>query len=121
MNPRVGKAAAPLLLLVGLAFGQEARPPVQAIAQVTPAPRSAESQSVTLEALVREALAHNPAISSGVHEVETQRRKVPQASALPDPTVGVGWMGNARPFSVQTGDPSSYRRLSAMQMLPFPG
>ena len=30
-------------------------------------------------------------------------------------------MGNATPFSVQQGDPSSYRSISAMQMLPFPG
>ena len=30
-------------------------------------------------------------------------------------------MGNIQPFSVQTGDPSSYRSVSAMQMLPFPG
>jgi cobalt-zinc-cadmium efflux system outer membrane protein len=122
MNPRVVKAAAPLLMFVGLALGQEAKLSVQAVPQVSPqVSQSAESQSVTLQELVREALARNPAISSGVHEVEAQRRKVPQASALPDPTVGVGWMGNARPFSVQTGDPSSYRGLSAMQMLPFPG
>ena len=30
-------------------------------------------------------------------------------------------MGNPTPFSVQAGDPSSYRSVSAMQMLPFPG
>ena len=30
-------------------------------------------------------------------------------------------MGNIQPFSVQKGDPSSYRSVSAMQMLPFPG
>jgi outer membrane protein TolC len=42
-------------------------------------------------------------------------------TALPDPTVGVGWMGNIRPFSVQRLDPSSYRGISAMQELPYPG
>jgi outer membrane protein TolC len=30
-------------------------------------------------------------------------------------------MGNATPFSVQQGDPSSYRSVGAMQMLPYPG
>jgi outer membrane protein TolC len=30
-------------------------------------------------------------------------------------------MGNIQPFSVQTGDPSSYRSVSAMEMLPYPG
>ena len=80
-----------------------------------------QQSSVDLEDLVREALQKNPAVQSAVHSVEAQRRRVPQAKALPDPSVGVGWMGNIRPFSVQTGDPSSYRGVNAMQMLPYPG
>lgn len=122
MKSRNVKSVGPLLLFIGLAVGQEAQLSMEAARQdVAQASNSAASQTVTVDDLVREALTRNPAIASGVHEVEAQRRKVPQASALPDPTVGVGWMGNARPFSVQTGDPSSYRSLSAMQMLPFPG
>lgn len=74
-----------------------------------------------LEDVVREALSRNPSISAGLHTVAAQRAKVPQASAFPEPNFGVGWMGNARPFSVQTGDPSSYRSVSAMQSIPFPG
>jgi outer membrane protein TolC len=74
-----------------------------------------------LEDAEREALQRNPAIASANHTVQAQRAKVPQAKALPDPTVGIGWMGNIKPFSVQTDDPSSYRGVSAMQMLPFPG
>ncbi|MBZ5569114.1 MAG: TolC family protein [Acidobacteriia bacterium] len=76
---------------------------------------------LTLQEAVQEALAKNPAIRAGAHAVAAQRAKVPQAKALPDPSFGIGWMGNAQPFSVQTGDPSSYRSVSAMQMLPFPG
>src|ERR1035438_3959282 len=76
---------------------------------------------VSLEDLVREALQKNPAIHSAKHSVEAQRRRVPQVKTLPDPTAGVSWMGNIRPFSVQTGDPSSYRGVEAMQMLPYPG
>jgi cobalt-zinc-cadmium efflux system outer membrane protein len=85
------------------------------------------SQSLTdqnvlrLDDVVREALARNPSVQAGVHAVAAQRARVPQARALPDPNVGIGWMGNIQPFSVQTGDPSSYRSVSAMQMLPFPG
>jgi outer membrane protein TolC len=70
---------------------------------------------------VREALASHPGVQSAAHMAEAQRRKVPQARALPDPQVAVGWMGNATPFGVQRGDPSSYRSVSAMQMLPYPG
>jgi cobalt-zinc-cadmium efflux system outer membrane protein len=76
---------------------------------------------LTLDDVVREVLAKNPAVSSAAHTVAAQRAKVPQVRALPDPTIGVGWMGNIEPFSVQSGDPSSYRSISAMQMLPFPG
>ncbi len=79
------------------------------------------ANAFTLDAAIRDALAANPAIQSAMHAVAAERAKVPQASALPDPTVGVGWMGNIRPFSVQPNDPSSYRSVSAMQMLPYPG
>jgi outer membrane protein TolC len=76
---------------------------------------------LTLDAVVREALANNPAVQSSAHLVAAQRRKISQSRALPDPQVTVGWMGNATPFSVQQGDPSSYRSVAAMQMLPYPG
>jgi outer membrane protein TolC len=82
---------------------------------------SSNQGALTVDDVVRTALAKNPAVRSAAHTVSAERAKVPQASALPDPTFGIGWMGNPRPFSVQTGDPSSYRSVSAMQMLPFPG
>jgi outer membrane protein, heavy metal efflux system len=81
----------------------------------------ASGELLRLDDVVREALAKNPAIQAAAHEVAAQRAKAPQARALPDPTVSVGWMGNIQPFSVQTGDPSSYRGVSAMQTLPYPG
>jgi outer membrane protein, heavy metal efflux system len=81
----------------------------------------ADHSPLKLDEAVGVALANNPAIRSASHMVSAERAKVPQARALPDPTFGVGWMGNPRPFSVQTGDASSYRSVSAMQMLPFPG
>src|SRR6266498_3643938 len=91
-------------------------------AQVMSDPTASTGQStLSLDEVVRTVLAKNPAVQSAAHTLSADRAKVPQASALPDPTFGVGWMGNPRPFSVQTGDPSSYRSLSAMQMLPFPG
>jgi outer membrane protein TolC len=77
--------------------------------------------TTSLEDLVREALAKNPAVQSALHSVEAQRRRVPQVKTLPDPTVGVGWEGNITPFSVQTGDPSSYRAVTASQELLYPG
>jgi len=109
-------------LLAGLAVGQDPKLSVKVAAQPSLASSSPlELQSITVEELVREALSKNPAISSASHTVSAERAKIPQARALPDPTFGAGWMGNPWPFSVQTGDPSSYRSISAMQMLPFPG
>ena len=85
-------------------------------------PAAPSNQSVlALDDVVQLALAKNPAVKGAAHAVAAQRAKVSPAGALPDPTVGIGWMGNAQPFSVQTGDPSSYRSVSAMQLLPFPG
>jgi outer membrane protein TolC len=82
---------------------------------------SGDQGVVTLDDIVREALAKNPAVQSAFHTVEAQRRRVPQAKSLPDPMVGIGWAGNIAPFSVQKGDPSSYRGVTATQQLLYPG
>jgi outer membrane protein TolC len=79
------------------------------------------SPVLELRDVLREALERNPAIQSALHAVEGQRHKVPQAKSLPDPEASVGWMGNLTPFSVQEGDPSSYRGAGVMQSLPYPG
>ena len=79
------------------------------------------SSEVTLQELVGVALAQNPAIKSAAERFQAQRARAPQARSLPDPMVSGGWMGNITPFSVQKGDPSSYRGLTVSQALPFPG
>ena len=99
------------------AAGNQTKAELVSQAQSLPSP----VEALRLDDLVREALANNPAIQAGVHGVAAQRAKIAQAKALPDPNVGIGWMGNIQPFSVQTGDPSSYRSVSAMQTLPYPG
>jgi outer membrane protein TolC len=86
-----------------------------------PAAQSFEGSEVTLQELVGTALAQNPAIKSAAEKFQAQRARAPQARALPDPMVSGGWMGNITPFSVQKGDPSSYRGLTVSQAFPFPG
>jgi cobalt-zinc-cadmium efflux system outer membrane protein len=90
-------------------------------AQAPAAQTHPSGASLSLEDVVKEALDKNPAVQSAWHAYQAQRHRVPQAKSLPDPKVSVGWMGNAAPFSVQQGDPSSYRGVSAMQEVPFPG
>ncbi len=80
-----------------------------------------EGAQVSLESLLQLALVHNPAVRSAAERFEAQRARVPQARSLPDPTVSVGWMGNIAPFSVQQGDPSSYRGLTVAEDFPYPG
>lgn len=76
---------------------------------------------LTLDDVIREGLEKNPSIQAAFHQVEAQRRRVPQARTLPDPMVSAGWAGNLTPFSVQNGDPSSSRSISVSQQLLYPG
>ena len=114
----VAPGLAALLYLAGVVA--QAQVPNTDPAQVTDGAQQPPAV-LQLDDAVREALRNNPALQSALHTAQAQRRHAPQASSYPDPTVSVGWMGNIRPFSVQTNDPSSYRDLAAMQQLPFPG
>lgn len=79
------------------------------------------SEPVKLADLIAEAERVHPAIQAESRMIEAKRARVPQARALPDPTITVGWMGDIAPFKVQNGDPSSYRGISAMEEFPYPG
>ncbi len=88
---------------------------------LTPPQGVAADTVLSLDDVVREALQKNPGVQSALHSVEAQRRRVPQARTLPDPMIGVGWAGSIKPFTVQKGDPSSYRAVTATQQLLYPG
>ncbi len=76
---------------------------------------------VSLDSLIQEAEQRNPGVQSALRQVQALRHRVPQARTLPDPMISVGWAGNIAPFTVQNGDPSSYRGITASQTLPYPG
>lgn len=84
-------------------------------------PPAASPPPVKLAELLAEAEQNHPAIQAAARLVDAKRTRVAQVKALPDPKLSVGWMGNIAPFDVQNGDPSSYRSLSAMQEIPYPG
>jgi outer membrane protein, heavy metal efflux system len=103
---------------------QGAAPAVDGVRPAAPEstePASTRTQVLTLDEVVREVQAQNPAISSAQRTVEAQRRRVLQSGALPDPTVSISYMGDATPFKTMPDDPSSYRGVSAMQMIPLGG
>jgi outer membrane protein TolC len=88
----------------------------------SPAPGDGGSrQLLSVDDVVREVLAGHPAIAASALTVQSQQHRVEPAGALPDPTLSVAYMGDAAPFRTMANDPSSYRGLSAMQMLPLGG
>ena len=114
-----------LILILALASTfvvAQDRPASSTVAAQVVDQKAPTSQTVlTLDDVVRTALANNPAMASAAHSLAAQRARIPQAGSLPDPTVSIGWEGNMKPFSVQTGDPASYRAITASQTLPFFG
>jgi len=97
----IGRLLISLLLLIPVQFLAADRSSSGATVPVQEAKEEASAQPshgvLTLDYVVREALAKNPAVESARHTVEAQRAKVPQAGSLPDPTVSVGWAGNIQP------------------------
>jgi outer membrane protein TolC len=107
-----------------------------AIAQTSSAPSSAVDDEihrqmdsgstppegrVLLTELIEQALENNPEIKAMQRRFDRMRARIPQAKALDDPILSVGYMGNITPFQVQKEDPSSGRTISISQDLPFPG
>ncbi len=87
--------------------------------QVTSAAEPAAT--LALDDVYREVLETHPALAAAERQVAAQRQRVGLAAALPDPTVTASYMGSSVPFKTMDMDPSSYRGLSAMQMLPLGG
>jgi outer membrane protein TolC len=92
-----------------------------ALAQKDSAGAIQPAGELRLEDVVREVLAANPALGRAATLVAAQRAHVSQVGVLPDPTLTVSWMGNPVPFEVMDNDPSSYRGLTVMQMVPLGG
>jgi len=76
---------------------------------------------VKLADLVAEAERKHPAILAAARMVQAKRARVPQARALPDPQLSIGYMGDPAPFKTQANDPASYRQFGVMQEFPYPG
>ena len=96
--------------------------PAAGQSKTTQTPKGPAPENVLrLDDLVSEALRANPEIRAAELRVEALRARVPQAKALPDPAVSVGWMGRPIPFDSPSTDPMAYRGVSAMQTFPFPG
>ena len=88
-------------------------------AQVPPTPPAAEDP--LLRSLIQEALAQNPDLAKASALVAAERERIPQAKALPDPTLSVG-LQNDGFKKLQIGEmETSYYQVMVTQPLPWPG
>lgn len=101
---RMPMRLAPALLIAGALQGQ--------------APDSTDPQ---LAGLIRDALAANPQLKASQVAIDAERAKVPQAGALPDPMVSLGYQNDGfRKFSY--GDSGfAFAQIGVSQAFPYPG
>lgn len=85
--------------------------------------RGTATSLVTIDQLVEEALGQNPEIRAARREVDMKRARIPQAGALPDPTVNFGQMnvGNLIPFTTLGEEGFSEIYVGFSQEFPFYG
>jgi len=113
----------PWLYAVLLAYPAAVLPAQSVVSSVQTASGGAPADApvLRLDDVVREALDKNPEAQSALHAVKALEHRVPQVKALPDPMVSVGWAGNPAPFSIMSGDASSYRGVTVSEQFPYPG
>lgn len=73
--------------------------------------------SVSLDELLQEALANNRGLEAAREELQAAKHRVPQSSALPDPTAGYAVMGPM--LETPLGPQKDVYEFE--QMIPFPG
>src|SRR5262244_1223329 len=112
----------PLLLL---SYGKALAQSAQAVPLTYKEDSAKTAPAVTkLQDLIEEAMEQNPEIKVMRRGFDMMRARIPQAKALPEPMLNVGYMGNVvpiPPFDIQKGDPSSGRVFGFTQEIPFPG
>lgn len=79
---------------------------------------SASPKADELQDLLQEALKNNPELKAARDEWKAAQKRVPQASALPDPTAGYSIMGSSM---IETRNGPIKNNYEFEQMIPFPG
>ncbi len=103
-----------LIPLAGWAHAQVPPTPVTA-------PDPAAGEDPLLLALIQEAMARNPDLGQAKVLVQAERERIPQAKALPDPTLSLG-IQNDGFHKIEVGQmETSYYQVILTQPLPWPG
>jgi len=86
-----------------------------------PAPAAAPGEDPVLLALIRDAQARNPDLAQATLLVAADRERIPQAGALPDPSLSLG-IQNDGFHKIEVGQmDTSYYQVMVTQPLPWPG
>jgi outer membrane protein TolC len=83
-------------------------------------PGQPEAPLLNLDQLVQEAGRNNPEVQAARQKWEAYKEKVPQASALEDPKIGLGIVSLPTNFRFKDED-MTMKEISISQMVPFPG
>jgi len=106
-----------VLGLMPMAGWSQAQPPSPAAPVLVPA----ADDDPLLGTLIQEALARNPDLGQARTLVQADQERVPQAGALPDPTLSLG-IQNDGFKKLQIGEmETSYYQVMLTQPLPWPG
>lgn len=84
-------------------------------------PTALPGQEVTLPALLREAEAENPSVIAARSASDAARARVAQAGALPDPTLGLGFMNVPVARPGLGAEMMTMTQLQVGARLPWPG
>ncbi len=96
-------------------------PPTGPVASVHPGPIRIPTEDPLLERLITEALERNPDLARSRHLADAERERIPQAKALPDPSLSLG-IQNDGFKKLQIGMmEGSYYQVMLTQPLPWPG
>lgn len=81
----------------------------------------ARAQEMDLPALITEALQNNPELAAAQSRVTSARHRIPQAKALPDPSVSAGYTNvGLNKYTFGIADDAVWA-FGASQTIPFPG
>ncbi|MBN2009451.1 TolC family protein [candidate division KSB1 bacterium] len=78
-------------------------------------------KSLNLDQMINEALKNNPEYISFQHQWHATEAQIPQAGALPDPTLGFALANLPVNSFAFDQEPMTGKKISLMQMFPFPG
>jgi outer membrane protein, heavy metal efflux system len=99
--------------------------PVGAPAQGNPSVKSEETKtgSISLDSLVKEMLLANPELRAARNRWEAMQKRPAQESALPDPTIRLGWAGAGSPLpgAGLGAESTANLGIEVAQKIPFPG